>query len=117
VRDVRRRIRLRRAAASPRSLILTTYDVFTERAGELGYARPPGETLDEYRDRVGATGPLRNGDLDRLTDIASRAAYAPGAPDAAQADEATAAAGAALKDLRRGTKLGARLRGRYLRER
>jgi transglutaminase-like putative cysteine protease len=117
VRDVRRRIRLRRAGSSPRTLILTTYDVFTERAGELGYARPPGETLDEYRARVGATGPLRNGDLDRLTDIASHAAYAPGAPDEAQAREATAAADSALRDLRKGTKLGARLRGRYLRER
>jgi transglutaminase-like putative cysteine protease len=117
VRDVRRRLRLRRARSSPRTLILTTYDVFTERAAELGYARPPGETIDEYRDRVTATGPLRNGDLERLTRIASRAAYAPGSPDEDQARAATEAAGATLHDMRRGTPLTARMRGLFLRDR
>ncbi len=116
-RAFRRRSRLRRAASSPRALILTTYDVFTERAAELGYARPPGETLDEYRKRVAASGLPRNGDLDRLTQITSKAAYAPASPDDDQARDATAAAGATLRDLRRGTRLSVRLRGRYLPDR
>ena len=99
VRAGRRRLRLRRAAASPRTLILATYDVFTERAGELGYGRPPGETLQEYRARVAASGLLRNGDLDRLTRITSEAAYAPGAPGDEEARAATSAA-TALRDIR-----------------
>ena len=48
-RTVRRRRRLRRASGEPRRLILATYDVFTERAAELGYARGAGETPEEYR--------------------------------------------------------------------
>jgi hypothetical protein len=116
VRAARRRLRLRRAAASPRSLILATYDVFTERAGELGYGRPDGETLDEYRVRVAASGLLRNGDLDRLTRITSSAAYAPGAPGADEARDATSAAATTLRDIRRGTPITTRMRGRYLRD-
>jgi transglutaminase-like putative cysteine protease len=116
VRATRRRLRLRRAAASPRTLILATYDVFTERAGELGYGRPPGETLDEYRARVAASGLLRNGDLERLTRITSSAAYAQASPGDEQARAATSAAATALKDIRRGTPLTQRMRGRYLRD-
>ena len=45
VRAWRRRRRLRRASDEPRGLILATYDVFTERAGELGFPREPGQTV------------------------------------------------------------------------
>ena len=67
VRAWRRRRRLRRASDEPRRLILTTYDVFTERAGELGFPREPGQTVEEYRARILASQPLSGGDLDRLT--------------------------------------------------
>ena len=117
VRAGRRRIRLRRAASSPRALILTTYDVFTERAGELGYGRASGETLDEYRARVAASGLLRDGDLDRLTRITSQAAYASGSPGKEDARTATSAAATTLRDIKRGTPLLTRVRGRYLPDR
>ena len=67
IRALRRRVRLRRAAAEPRRLILETYEVFTERAAGMGLGRGPGETLDEYRRKVMETGYLSNGHLDRLT--------------------------------------------------
>lgn len=117
VRAARRRLRLRRAAASPRTLILVTYDVFTERAAELGFGRPAAETLHEYRARVTASGLLRNGDLDRLTRLTSEAAYAPDAPGRDESRAATSAAATTLRDIRKGTPITMRMRGRYLRDR
>jgi hypothetical protein len=72
----RRRRRLRRAGPTPRGIILATYDVFEERAAELGHPRSPGQTLEEYRCAVGASGSVYDGDLDRLTGLATDAAYA-----------------------------------------
>jgi transglutaminase-like putative cysteine protease len=115
VRAWRRRRRLRSAAGEPRTLILATYDVFTERASELGFPRERGQTLEEYRARVASSGALADGDLDRLTRITADAAYAPREPDAAQAREATRAAETVLRGLRRATPLGQRLSGLYLR--
>ena len=74
-RAFRRRVRLRRAAAEPRRLILETYEVFTERAAGMGLGRGPGETLDEYRRKVMETGYLSDGHLDRLTRLTTTAAY------------------------------------------
>ena len=64
-RALTRRRRLRRAGAAPRRLILATYDVFTDRAAELGHPRAPGQTLDEYRRAVEGSGRVGNGDLER----------------------------------------------------
>ena len=89
VRAWRRRRRLRRASDEPRGLILATYDVFTERAGELGFPREPGQTVEEYRARILASQPLSGGDLDRLTRLTADAAYAPRDPQPDQAREAT----------------------------
>ncbi len=110
----KRRRRLRRAASAPRRLILATYDVFTERAAELGFPRDPGETLEEYRRRVLASGLLRHGDLDRLTDITVSAAYARREPERADASAAEEAAARTLTDLRKGTPLLQRVRGLYV---
>lgn len=112
-----RRRRLRRAAGVPRQLILAVYDVFTERASELGFARGLGETLEEYRERVADSGLLSDGHLDRLTRITAAAAYAPQEPASGDAREAAEDAATALRDLRRGTPWPARIRGLYLRER
>jgi transglutaminase-like putative cysteine protease len=101
VRALRRRIRLRRAGAEPRRLILATYEVFTERAAGVGLGRGPGETLNEYRTKVMGTGYLSNGHLDRLTRLASAAAYAPHEPAAEQAQEAGSAADTAIREIRR----------------
>jgi transglutaminase-like putative cysteine protease len=100
-RAFRRRVRLRRAAAEPRRLILETYEVFTERAAGMGLARGPGETLDEYRRKVMETGYLSNGHLDRLTRLTTTAAYSQHEPDEQQARDATSAADTAIREIRR----------------
>ncbi|MGZ8662272.1 MAG: DUF3488 and transglutaminase-like domain-containing protein [Actinomycetota bacterium] len=111
----RRRRHLHRARHDPRKLILATYDVFTERAGELGFVRNRGETLDEYRARVAASGRLRDGHLDRLTRVASGAAYSPREPGDEDARAATEDASQALKELRKGTTVAQRVTGAYRR--
>ena len=115
VRAWRRRRRLRRASDEPRGLILATYDVFTERAGELGFPREPGQTVEEYRARILASQPLSGGDLDRLTRLTADAAYAPRDPQPDQAREATQAADSALKELKKRTGFGQRVGGLYRR--
>jgi transglutaminase TgpA-like protein/transglutaminase superfamily protein/uncharacterized protein DUF4129 len=113
VRAARRRIRLRRVANEPRRLILTTYDVFTERAADLGYPRGPGETINEYRARMHGSGPPPDGDLDRLSAVTGSAAYSAGDPGDAEVREAEAAAQAALRNLRRATPISRRVAGLY----
>ena len=115
LRAWRRRRRLHRARHDPRQLILATYDVFTERAGELGYARARGETLEEYRGRVTASGRLGVDHLDRLTKVTAGAAYSPREPEAEDARAASADASQALKQLRKGTSLAQRVTGPYRR--
>ena len=100
-RALRRRMRLRRAAAEPRRLILVTYEQFTERAAGLGLGRDHGETLEEYRRKVMETGYLSNGDLDRLTSLATVAAYSAHDPDDEQARDAGDAADIAIREIRR----------------
>src|SRR5207245_7444962 len=71
---VRRRVALTRSADA-RARILAAYVVLSQRAGDLGWGRRPAETLMEYRTRL-KQGLSLNGDLDNLTDLAGRAAYA-----------------------------------------
>jgi transglutaminase-like putative cysteine protease len=96
-----RRRRLRRAAAEPRRLILVTLEQFSERLEGLGLGRVPGETLEEHRRRVTATGYLSDGHLDRLTGLATVAAYSSREPDRDQAEDAGTAARTALREIRR----------------
>ena len=100
-RAVRRRVRLRRAAAEPRRLILVTYEQFTERAAGMGLGRVAGETLEEYRRKVMETGYLSDGDLDRLTALATAAAYSQREPDGEQAEDAGDAAETAIREIKR----------------
>jgi transglutaminase-like putative cysteine protease len=112
----RRRRRLRRAASSPRSLILATYDVFTDRAAELGHPRAPGQTLEEYRRAVGSgSGGSHLDDLDALTRLATGAAYAGREPDPADAEAAGQASEAVVRAMRRRASLAQRLTGPYRR--
>ena len=120
VRELGRRRRLRQAAREPRTLILTTYDVFTERAGELGFARSPGQTMQEYRDGVRANGGLSDdgpemSELGALTALTTEAAYAPREPGASEASEASRAAATTLKGLRREVGWVRRITGAYRR--
>jgi transglutaminase-like putative cysteine protease len=94
---LRRRLRLASAGRHPRELVLATYDVFTARAADLGLGRSAGETMREYGERLRAGSRTSNGDLERLTTIASRAAYA---RDGIGRDDATAAQAAARQAFR-----------------
>jgi transglutaminase-like putative cysteine protease len=115
LRWLRRRLRLRRSRREPRRLVLATYELFADRAADLGYARSPGETIGEYRRRVPMQSDPAGEQLDRLTSIATLAAYAPISPRHEDAVLARDAADAALKDLRRNTPLSRRVRGMYRR--
>jgi transglutaminase-like putative cysteine protease len=118
VREARRRRRLR-AAREPRALILTTYDVFAERAADLGWARGPGETPREYRARLVVVDGLDDRartSLDRMTTAVVQAAYAPGVPDPTTSQEATADASTVLSALRHRASWRQRLLGPYRRD-
>jgi len=112
-RALARRRKIRRAGHESRALILATYDFFTERAADLGYPRGQGETFEEYRRRLGNAGATDDGQLDRLTAIAGRAAYAPADPRDEDVRLASDAASAALRGLRRETSLRQRIIGQY----
>ena len=115
IRAIRRRRRLH-AARDPRTLILATYEVFADRAGELGWAKTPGETPEEYGRRLAehaqAPGEER---LGRLTSAVVAAAYAPAMPPSEAADAATEDAAAVLQTLRRTTGFQQRVLGLYRR--
>jgi len=111
---LRRRRRLL-TAHDPRTLVLATYDVFTDRARELGVARSPGETPDEFRRKLAATDTLdgANEPLTRMTSDVVRAAYAADDPDAGVAASVRHDADAVLHALRAATPLRQRVLGRY----
>ena len=113
----RRRRRLRRAASSPRSLILATYDVFTDRAAELGHPRAPGQTLEEYRRAV-----AQRHERDRSSTTSTRSRVWPPAPptpgrepDPGDAEAAGQASEAVVRAMRRRASLAQRLTGPYRR--
>lgn len=108
----RRRRLLRRAGDEPRRLILASYDVFADRAAELGLPRGIGETPREYAYRVGTDGRVPEGRVDRLASLVTRAAYAPTEPSPEDALDAAADAQVALQELAGATPLTRRLAGR-----
>ncbi len=110
-----RRRRLRRAGSEPRSLILTTYDVFAGRAAELGFPRSRGQTIEEYRRWVADSGSVGGGDLDRLSRLATDAAYAERDPGADDAAEATRSSDAIVRAMRRRAGWSQRITGPYRR--
>ncbi len=116
IRWLRRRRTVRRAAREPRALILATYDVFSDRAGDLGLGRGPGETPREYRRRIEATDVLTDGHMERLTGTVVRAAYGPRPVTDHDAADAAADAEHVIRDLRRSTPLRRRIVGIYRRD-
>jgi transglutaminase-like putative cysteine protease len=116
VRWARRRRKIRHAAREPRTLVLATYDVFSERAGDLGLGRAGGETPAEYRRRIEATDLLTDGHLARLTGTVVRAAYSARPVTEGEAADASADADQVLRDLRRATPLRRRILGVYRRD-
>jgi hypothetical protein len=112
-RRVWRRHRLvRRAGDEPRRLILASYDVFADRAAELGLPRGVGETPREYARRVVEDGRVRDGRVDRLAALTTRAAYAPQEPSTEDALDAAADAQVVLQELTSATPLRRRVAGR-----
>ena len=99
-------------------MILARYDVFADRARELGWQKSPGETPEEFRRRLAAFDALGEDarePLSRLTATVVRAAYSPSEPrgDAVQTVEADTTA--VLHRLREVTPLTQRLAGHYRR--
>ncbi len=115
VRAVRRRLRLRRSGPGMRSVILAIYDVFADRAAELGHARAPGQTLEEYRLSVQASGVALDDDLARLTRLATDAAYAGREPARHEADEASRTSHAVVRAMRGQAGWVQRITGPYRR--
>jgi len=114
---VRRRRRLR-AARDPRAVILARYDVFADRARELGWQKAPGETPEEFRRRlaaIDALGEEGREPLSRLTATVIRAAYASPEPDRDAADGVEEDTTEVLRRLRDMTPLRQRLVGPYRR--
>ncbi|MGH7539992.1 MAG: DUF4129 domain-containing protein, partial [Gemmatimonadota bacterium] len=89
------------AAGDPRRSILVTYELFSEQVSGLGLGRGQGETLEEYRRRVMDTGYLSDGHMDRLTRLATAAAYSGREPGVEHASQAGEAATTALREIRR----------------
>jgi hypothetical protein len=81
----------------------------------MGLPRSRGETFDEYRRKVLETGYLADGHLDRLTSIATAAAYSPREPDGDDVRSASEASGTALTEIRRAVGRGRWLVGLYRR--
>ncbi len=111
---LRRRRRLH-TAHDPRGLILATYDVFTDRARELGVGRSPGETPEEFRRKLAGADKLDGAaaSLNRMTTEVVRAAYAAEDPDAGTAASVRRDADEVLHAMRAATPLRERVIGRY----
>ncbi len=107
---VARRVRAARARTA-RDRALSAYRLFDARAGDVGLGRWPGETLEEYRARLASQVALSDGHLDRLTRIASVAAYAPGGVTDEDAAEAGRDARSAIRDVRRSAGVVRRVAG------
>jgi len=103
---------VRRAGDEPRRLILASYDVFADRAAELGLPRGVGETPREYARRVVEDGRVGDGRVDRLATLTTRAAYAPQEPSTEDALDAAADAQVVLQELTSATPLRRRVAGR-----
>jgi transglutaminase-like putative cysteine protease len=112
VKSSARRMMLRRSR-QPREHVLAAYRVFDGEAADIGMGRREGETLDEHRARLMATVAFSDGHLGRLTDAATRAAYAAEEPTREEADASVDDAHAAVKDLRRQVGLLRRIVGTY----
>jgi hypothetical protein len=107
-----RRRAILRHGRRPDDRVLAAYRALLADASDLGWGRRPSETPREYRDRLTANAPFHNGDLDRLTTLADRAAYGHGvAPD--EARQAVVSAKRVTRDLRKATPPLRRMAGLF----
>jgi hypothetical protein len=110
VKIVVRRFRTIRARGA-RERALAALRLFEARAGDVGLGRGPGETAWEYRGRLSREVQLSDGHLDRLTGIATTAAYSPRGVTDQQAHEAGRAGRTAIRDVRRSVGMARRVAG------
>lgn len=108
----RRRLRLARARA-PRARTLAAFDVLQARAADLGFGRRAHETFREYGDRLGAAPAVADAEVERLTGLATRAAYAADEPSREEAETALRASQGIARSLRGLTTPWRRLAGWY----
>lgn len=104
--------RLRRVK-EPGPLVLATYRLFADEAADLGLARGEGETISEYARRLQEIVGFSDGHVDRLSRIASRAAYSPRPVSETEAREARESARVAIRDMRRDAGPARRIAGIY----
>jgi transglutaminase-like putative cysteine protease len=107
------RLRIAHRRAPPRETVLAAFRLFDGEAADLGLGRRPGETLTEYRRRLDERVPFSDGHLGRLTEIVSRAAYAPQEIDGEQAHGALRDARIAIRDVRKDAGVVRRVVGVY----
>jgi len=107
-----RRLKLRRAKEARRR-VLASFEVFSDRASELGLGRRPAETLSDYGERLRSTVPFSDGHLEGLLGAASKAAYSASPVLDSDAERAGENARQALRDMRDTTPLRRRLRGAF----
>ena len=110
VKAGRRRLAVARARG-PGERVLVAYGVLADHAAELGLGRGPAETLWEYRTRLRERVQGLDGEFDRLTGLAGRAAYSERAISSEQADRATTTARRATRLLRGTVPLSRRIAG------
>lgn len=109
-RLARRRLGLARAN-EPRERVLAAYRLMADRASDVGLRRRPSETLWEYRSRLRDEVVFSDGHLDRLTKLASSAAYSESEMSATDADQAVDAARVAARDIVRSRGTARQLAG------
>jgi transglutaminase-like putative cysteine protease len=107
------RLRIAHRRGSPRETVLAAFRLFDGEAADLGLGRRSGETLLEYRRRLDERVRFSDGQLGRLAAAATRAAYADGEIEPAEARAALADAKVAIRDVRRDTGVTRRLLGVY----
>ncbi len=99
VRRARRRRAIRRAGPAPRALVLAIYDGCCRDARDLGMARAPGETPEEYAWRLASVIPVATESVGRLSRSAERAAYGPRELSSEDVLDAEADAGEIVRSL------------------
>jgi hypothetical protein len=105
-----RRFRVSRAKGA-RERTLAEFRLFESRAADVGLGRGPGETPLEYRERLSGEILLSDGHLDRLTTVATSAAYSPRAVSEETAKDAGRDGKVAIRDVRRGVGAARRFTG------
>jgi hypothetical protein len=107
---VRRRLSRRRARA-PGQQVLAAYEGLAARAADLGLGRGSSETMWEYRSRLRERVPGLDGQFDRLTGLAGRAAYSQRDITDQQVSEAIATVRHSWRLIRDSTSFGRRVMG------